>query len=181
TPRAEPDAAVRAASHAAAALAACGVSLEARLHSGSITDVYLGRLGPGREVAIKLATPAAVDRGAAGLVAREHRVLASLSHPHIVKPLRFAARGGAAVLVLEYLPAGDLVPFAQEPPQRWIDAALAICSALAAVHEAGFVHGDVKARNVLFAADGTPKLIDFGAALPIGRRRDRGGRTPAHE
>jgi len=181
TARAEPDAAVRAASHAAAALAACGVSLETCLHSGSIADVYRGRLESGREVAIKLTTAWAGERGAATLLAREHRALASVSHPNIVEPLRFVAGDRAAVLVLEYLPAGDLVPFAQEPPERWIDAAIAICSALAAVHEAGLVHGDVKARNVLFAADGTPKLIDFGAALPVGQRRNRGGRTPAHE
>src|SRR5690606_7908336 len=141
-----------------AALADCGVTLGTRLHSGSITDVYRG-LESGRPVAIKLAAgPERVGSGAAALVAREHRALAALAHANIVRPVRFAARRGAAGLVLEYLPAGDLVPLAQEPPGRWIGAALAVVSALRAVHDAGFVHGDLKARNVLFAADGTPKL-----------------------
>lgn len=175
--RAEPDAPLEAPLQVAAALADCGATLETRLHSGSVTDVYRGRLDGGRPVAIKLTW----RPGAAALVAREHSTLAALSHPHIVRPLRFAARDDAAVLVLEYLSAGDLVSLAKEPPQRWAGAALAVASALAAVHDAGFVHGDLKARNVLFAAGGTPKLIDFGSALPIGRRRGAGGRTPAHE
>lgn len=178
TARAEPDAPFDAALRAA--LADRGVTLETRLHSGSIADVYRGRVERGRLVAVKLT---AADRGpgAAALLAREHRTLASLAHPNIVRPLEFVAPSGAAVLVLEYLPAGDLVPFAQVPPARWVDAALAVVSALAAVHDAGFVHGDLKARNVLFAADGTPKLIDFGSALPVGHRRGAGGRTPAVE
>src|SRR5690606_19014866 len=135
TARAEPDAPFDAALRAA--LADRGVTLETRLHSGSIADVYRGRVERGRLVAVKLT---AADRGpgAAALLAREHRTLASLAHPNIVRPLEFVAPSGAAVLVLEYLPAGDLVPFAQVPPARWVDAALAVVSALAAVHEAGF-------------------------------------------
>ncbi|HEX6993765.1 MAG TPA: protein kinase [Gammaproteobacteria bacterium] len=119
--------------------------------------------------------------GAIELVAREHRVLASVDHPHIVRAHGFAERTGVAALVTELLPGGDLVPLVGGPPQQWVAAARAVAAALAAVHAAGFVHGDVKARNVLFDASGRAKLIDFGSARPIGSPRARGGRTRAHE
>src|SRR5690606_8940870 len=100
--------------------------------------------------------------------AREHRVLARIDHPHVVRALGFAERDGVAVLVTELLSGGDLVPLAGGPPAHWLPAARGVAAALRAVHAAGFVHGDVKARNVLFDAGGRAKLIDFGSARPIG-------------
>ena len=44
-------------------------------------------------------------------------------------------------------------------------------AALAHLHARGFVHRDVKARNVLFGADGRARLIDFASALPRGAVR----------
>lgn len=178
----EADAPVRGVNHAKAALAECGVTLDVRLHAGHVVDVYRGRLRSGEPVAAKITNAQARgEQGAVALVAREHRTIARLEHPHIVGAVGFAARDGAAVLVLEHLAGGDLVSLAGDPPQRWASAVLAVARALQATHEAGVVHGDVKARNVLFDATGQAKLIDFGSALDIGRRRGRGGRTPAHE
>lgn len=153
-----------------------------RLHAGAVVDVYSGHAEDGTPVAVKLTNARVLGApGAVALIAREHRMLAVLDHPHIVRALGFAARRGAAVLVLEHLPGGDLIPFAGESPRCWARAVLGIVAALRAVHAAGSVHGDVKARNVLFAEDGTAKLIDFGSAQAIGHRRGRGGNTPAHE
>lgn len=161
---------------------ACGVIAETRLRAGAVVDVYRGRLADGGPVAIKLTGERAHGHpGASALVEREHRMLIAVDDPRVVRPLRFARRAGSAALVIEYLPGGDLVPLAAEPPAAWADAALDIVAGLRAAHAAGIVHGDLKARNVLFAADGRAKLIDFGSALAVGQPRRRGGRTPAHE
>jgi serine/threonine protein kinase len=185
SPSPEPDAAARGgpvAPHAAAALAAeCGIALVEELHVGAFVDVYRGRRAGGADVAVKLTNVHGRQAGAAALVERERRVLEHIDHPHVVRVLGGAERDGAAVLALEYLPAGDLVPLGGASPRYWSAAALGVASALDSLHRAGVVHGDVKARNVRFDRSGRAKLIDFGSAVPIGRRLPRGGRTPAHE
>lgn len=179
-----------AAAYAVAACDACGVELGARLYSGEIVDVYRGLAYAPVDGGAKAATPVAVKlirerwrghRGAIELIAREHRALESIRHPHVIEARCFAERDGTAALVTEFLPGGDLVPLAGGPARHWLPAARAVASALGAVHAAGFVHGDVKARNVLFDADGRAKLVDFGSAERIGARRGTGGRTRAHQ
>ena len=71
------------------------------------------------------------------------------------------------MLVLEYLPHGDLVPLLGAPPQHWLPAFRAVVGALADLERHGLAHGDVKARNVLFAADGSARLADLTSARPL--------------
>ncbi len=71
------------------------------------------------------------------------------------------------MLALEYLPHGDLVPLLGAPPQQWLPAFRAVVGALADLERHGLAHGDVKARNVLFAADGSARLADLTSARPL--------------
>ena len=48
-----------------------------------------------------------------------------------------------------------------------MDIIVPIAGALAAVHEAGIVHRDLKTGNILITSDGVPKLLDFGIAKLI--------------
>ena len=70
-------------------------------------------------------------------------------------------------LALEYLPHGDLVPLLGAASEQWLPAFRSVVAALARSHRHGFAHGDVKPRNVLFAADGSARLIDFSSARPL--------------
>jgi serine/threonine protein kinase len=70
-------------------------------------------------------------------------------------------------LVMEYLPGGDLVPLLGATSEHWLPAFRGAVAALLQAHRSGFAHGDVKARNVLFAADGSARLVDFSAARPL--------------
>jgi serine/threonine protein kinase len=117
-------------------------------------------------------------RGA--LLAREHALLAQLRHPHIVATFGLVEHRGAPALALEYLPGGDLVSLAGAQPRHWIHAARDLLSALTYLHGRGWVHRDVKARNVLFDAAGRVRLIDFASALPIGAPASAAGTTAAH-
>jgi eukaryotic-like serine/threonine-protein kinase len=136
----------------------------------------------GRSVALKIPHEA-LDRAADASdhpLAREHALLAQLAHRNVVGTRGLVEHAGKTVLALEYLPGGDLVSLAGAHPRHWIDAARAVHAALAHLHERGFVHRDVKARNVLFDADGRARLIDFASVLPCGAPAGSSGTTAAH-
>ncbi len=101
--------------------------------------------------------------------AGEARALAKLDHPNIVRVLDFGETEGVAYLVLELVTGGSLVQRLREP---WtVDGVVRVLGPIAAaldyVHERQIVHGDVKPANILFRADGTPVLADFGIARDL--------------
>jgi CRP-like cAMP-binding protein len=105
---------------------------------------------------------------------REVAVVQRLSHPNLVKVLEVgqidARAGGGIYLAMEFLPhALDRVLRVQYPeplaPVTALDLTREVAEALAAVHDAGIVHRDVKPGNILLRADGAPVLTDFGLAL----------------
>ena len=54
------------------------------------------------------------------------------------------------------------------PEGKAVRTAAALADALAALHDAGYLHGDVKPSNIGFTAGGSPKLLDFGLARGAG-------------
>lgn len=52
-------------------------------------------------------------------------------------------------------------------PVHACDLLLEVLSGLQAIHEHGLLHGDVKDRNIVFAEDGRPVIVDFDSALPL--------------
>jgi serine/threonine-protein kinase len=112
------------------------------------------------------------------LVRAEAKWLAQFAHPHIVRCFGTIAPKDAQYddgswnsrpgLVLELLDGGDLVGVAGLPVAHWRHAALAVLDALEYLHARDHVHGDVKARNVMFAADGSVRLVDFTSCLRCG-------------
>jgi serine/threonine protein kinase len=95
-----------------------------------------------------------------------------------VGPLGLAERDDGPELALEYLPNGDLVSLLGAEPRHWLPALRNVIAALTSLHERGIAHGDVKARNVLFAADYSARLIDLLMARPTDAPAVRG--TPAY-
>ncbi|MCC7542282.1 MAG: protein kinase, partial [Deltaproteobacteria bacterium] len=104
---------------------------------------------------------------------REARMLAELEHPAIV---RYVAHGTTALgqhyLVMEWLEGEDLATRMERQPLAWSETLVVlkrICSALAAAHERGLVHRDVKPNNVFLPGgqlEGA-KLLDFGIARDL--------------
>jgi serine/threonine-protein kinase len=135
------------------------------LGSGGTAQVWRAVAPDGREAALKLAKPGLRGhRSANALLQREHDVLRTVGSPYLVAPLELIDCDGEAVLVLEYLPHGDLVPLLGAPPRQWLAAFGAVVAALAALEGHGLAHGDLKARNVLFASDGKARLADLTSA-----------------
>ena len=106
----------------------------------------------------------------------EARTLAKFSHPHIVRVLRYFEAHATAYMVMDYEQGDSLKTVLQldpQPPEAKLKAIVApLLEGLAAVHATGFLHRDIKPDNIFVRADGSPVLIDFGAA-----RQALGGET----
>jgi len=140
----------------------------APLGRGGTAEVWHAVSSDGREAALKLAKRELRRHPEANaLIRHEHAVLSAVASPRLVEPYELIEHDGAAVLVLEYLPHGDLVPLLGAPPQQWLPAFRAVVCALVDLEHHGLAHGDVKARNVLFAADGSTRLTDLTSARPL--------------
>ena len=163
-------------------------AIERELRSGGFGVTYLARdRSLGRVVAIKEYLPREWGgRRADGAVGPrsascaedyrwgltrfldEARILARLDHARIVRVYRVIEARGTAYMVMEYVEGRNLEETleAEGPwPEARVRALLeALLPGLATVHEAGLLHRDIKPSNVMLRADGTPVLIDFGAA-----------------
>jgi serine/threonine-protein kinase len=144
--------------------------VRSRIAHGGMATVYLAtdtRLD--REVALKVMhADLARDEGFVSRFIGEAKSVARLSHPNIVAVYDQAADGQYLYLVMEYVPGRTLRALLRE--RGWLPWAEAlsvmdpVLAGLAAAHQAGIVHRDVKPENVLITADGRVKVVDFGLA-----------------
>ncbi|MFZ3452788.1 Stk1 family PASTA domain-containing Ser/Thr kinase [Arthrobacter sp. 7Tela_A1] len=147
--------------------------VRSRIARGGMSTVYLAtdtRLD--RDVALKVLYPhLAADRGFLDRFEREAKSAARLSHPHVVGVLDQGVEGALAYLVMEYVPGRTLRDVLNERTVLTPRLALALMDAvvdgLAAAHDAGLVHRDVKPENVLLAGSGAIKIADFGLARAV--------------
>lgn len=101
----------------------------------------------------------------------EARHLAKFNHPHIVQVLNFFEENQTGYMVMEYLEGENLTDKLKQQNSFNVDTALAIVlpilDALAEVHSQKLYHLDISPHNIRILNDGTPILIDFGAARQI--------------
>jgi serine/threonine protein kinase len=140
-----------------------------RLGHGGMGEVFAARdLRLDREVALKLLRADLAEQdGMRERVVAEARLAARLSHPHVVGVLDTGEQDGRPFVVMERLSGRTLrdeLSAGPMPAERVRDVGLHVLRALAAAHELGIVHRDVKPGNVLDAGVGTWKVADFGIA-----------------
>jgi serine/threonine protein kinase len=115
-----------------------------------------------RHVAIKL-----VLRGGARATLEEARCLARVAHPNVVSVHDVGRVGELVYIAMELVDGPDLRGWLRAERRRWteiLEVVLAVGRGLAAVHDAGLLHGDVKPGNVLIGRDGRVRVADFGLA-----------------
>ena len=125
----------------------------------------------GRTVALKSLPPAFTrDAVARARLAREARAAAALSHPNIATVYAFEEIDGEVFIATELIRGATLrTRIASGPLGRdeLLRTLAGIAEALEAAHAHGIVHRDLKPDNVLLAADGRVKVVDFGLARSI--------------
>jgi serine/threonine protein kinase len=104
----------------------------------------------------------------------EARTLAQFHHPNIVRVIRYFKANRTAYMVMEYIEGESLSMRIKRCPlneEELLDLVLPLLDGLEKVHAAGFLHRDIKPANIILRLDGSPVLLDFGAArLAIGQR-----------
>ena len=126
----------------------------------------------GRTVAVKrIGGPGAVER-ARGQVEREARMAGIVDHPRLLRVLDVVGEAGVPSLVLQHVDADTWASLwlreGRAGPRAAAHVAAQVAEALAALHGAGVVHGDVTPDNVLVTRDGDVKLVDFGLSRLVG-------------
>ncbi|MDH6133374.1 hypothetical protein P3T37_002769 [Kitasatospora sp. MAA4] len=158
---------------------------------GYVHDRVLGAGASGRVVLARheaTGTPVAIkylSRAAEGREAfrAEATLLGDLRSPHVAQLYEYVESGLGAAIVMELVDGIALRTLLQQEGATGPEAALVVLKGsllgLAAAHAAGVVHRDYKPANVLVAADGSSKLVDFGVAVRSGDSGTISG-TPAY-
>ncbi|WP_321861700.1 serine/threonine-protein kinase [Pseudomonas paraveronii] len=151
-----------------------GYDIEGEIGEGAMASVYLAtQRSLERKVALKvMAAALAADPSFCERFLREGKTLARLSHPHTVTIHDIGNVGELYYMAMEYLPNGTLKEriAAGLTPEQGLTLIRQIASALGYAHARGLVHRDVKPANILFRADGTAVLSDFGIAKSLDDR-----------
>jgi eukaryotic-like serine/threonine-protein kinase len=139
------------------------------LGAGGMGEVYLAEdQSLRRKVALKL-LPGRFTQEADRVrrFEQEARAASALNHPNILTIHEIGQVDGRHYLVTEFIDGQTLrqrMKSARLEIREALDVAVQVASALAAAHEAGIVHRDVKPENVMLRRDGYVKVLDFGLA-----------------
>lgn len=144
----------------------------APLGTGGMGEVYRARDRKlDRDVAVKvLPESVAKDAEALSRFEREAKTVAALSHPNILSIFDFGKDGDISYAVMELLEGESLAArLGQGPlaPRRAAELAIQLAQGLAAAHEKGVVHRDLKPGNLWITKEGRLKILDFGLAKKV--------------
>lgn len=148
-----------------------GYRIVRKIRQGGMSTVYLAiQKSVGREVALKVMSPSlASDPSFGSRFYREAKIVGQLSHPNIVSIYDVGSHKHYNYIAMDFLPGAPL----QDKLEHSISATEAIniirdiASALTYAHQCGYIHRDIKPDNILFRADGSAVLCDFGIAKAL--------------
>jgi serine/threonine protein kinase len=145
--------------------------LERQLGTGGMGTVYLGKdITLDRVVAVKVLRPELVsDHKFLATFLREAEITASLNHPNIVQVYAFGEHDQIYYMVVEYISGGSLddriMTLGNITELEGIEIGIAVARGLECALQRGLIHRDIKPGNILFNANNTPKVVDFGLSL----------------
>jgi len=122
-------------------------------------DIHLERM-----VAIKVLKRSIFD--SRETVLREARAAAHLNDPHVCTIYAVEQEEGLPLIAMEYVegkPLSQLIHEGLKREQAWL-IVTQVATGMAAAHQAGVIHGDLKPANIMITKDGMAKILDFGLA-----------------
>jgi predicted Ser/Thr protein kinase len=159
----------------------------ALLGKGGMGEVYRADdLKLGQSVALKfLAADLAKDPGRRERFHNEVRIARQVAHPNVCRVYDIGEMEGHTYLSMEYVDGEDLSSLLRRigrvPPDKALEIARQMCAGLAAAHERGILHHDLKPANVMLDGRGRVRITDFGLAAladDIARASPRAGTPP---
>ncbi len=105
----------------------------------------------------------------------EVRLARRISHRNVARTHDFGEADGMYYVTMEYVAGTPLKELLKARGRLPVDATVSVgkqlCRALEAAHEQGIIHRDVKPQNIVVAPDGVVKVMDFGIARPVERKK----------
>jgi len=113
----------------------------------------------------------------------EYKVSHQLSHPYLrhslhIHRVRKLLTVKEMFVVMDYVDGLTLETARPNRLNTFLTIFQKVAEGLHAMHEAGWVHADIKPTNIMLASKGTVKIIDFGQSCEIGHRKERIQGTP---
>jgi serine/threonine-protein kinase len=144
--------------------------IQRRVGGGGFGTVYLVEDSLVKETMIlKVLSPfLSADDNVIRRFVQELRLTRRISHPNVIRIHDIVDLGGGHAIGMEYFPGNDLARLLKDEGRlsaaRAVPIALQICEGLAAAHDQGIIHRDVKPGNILVDDSDMVKIVDFGLA-----------------
>ncbi|HXE89844.1 MAG TPA: serine/threonine-protein kinase [Terriglobales bacterium] len=144
--------------------------VDQKLGEGGMGVVYRATdLQLDRPVAIKMLShiPPGFQREAMARFLREAKASSALQHPAILVLYQMGTENDTPYIVMEYVEGQTLksiIGGRPMPIRQLCETAIQVASGLAAAHEKGIIHRDIKSQNIMVTHRGQAKIFDFGLA-----------------
>jgi predicted Ser/Thr protein kinase len=114
----------------------------------------------------------------------EVRIARQISHPNVCRVYDIGEAEGSTYLSMEYVDGEDLASLLRRigrlPQDKALEIARQLCAGLAAAHDKGVLHRDLKPGNIMLDGQGQLRITDFGLAGVAGEVKDIRSGTPGH-